>query len=537
MVQITQVCKYFIFLAIIFKFSLSLSNNLEPNQYGNYLSWEHAKDSNDTINLKRFFKNINLEKLDDVLLEEIFFEAVILEDWAKAENISNIILTRDKNNFSANLYKFFDGHKNGFYVDEHLEQVNPKYLDLNFLKAIKIWKNSEEQLNIPFEPNSCIPIICLHSAIFYFLKGDEVKTKNFLEKVEEKEFESYRVKELLLYYSIILKKNNSHIYLTQLNQNDLNLRNFDLEHLADHKYLLNPILNKDHGMAEVLYNISSWFYSKNLLKYSAFFGKISLRLRPEFNAMKLLLSGSLEQLGYENIGFEYVDNQSKDNLYYYKFLRIKLSFLEGQKLDKQFLSNLIEFTQSFPDKKEMKVLLGDKYRKMEKYKEAIKIYSEIINNEELLTNWNVLYSRGISYERINEWKKAEIDLKKALKLNPENAYVLNYLAYSWLDRNKNIDEALKLLKKAVQIEPTDAYIIDSLGWAYFLSNQTEESVYFLEKAVSILPDDATLNDHLGDAYWKAGREREALSQWKRVLILDPNFKNKIIINKKIKEGL
>ena len=106
-----------------------------------------------------------------------------------------------------------------------------------------------------------------------------------------------------------------------------------------------------------------------------------------------------------------------------------------------------------------------------------------------------------------------------------------------MDRNKNIDEALKLLKKAVQIEPTDAYIIDSLGWAYFLSNQTEESVYFLEKAVSILPDDATLNDHLGDAYWKAGREREALSQWKRVLILDPNFKNKIIINKKIKEGL
>ena len=174
---------------------------------------------------------------------------------------------------------------------------------------------------------------------------------------------------------------------------------------------------------------------------------------------------------------------------------------------------------------------------MEKYKEAIKIYSEIIDNDELLSNWNVLYSRGISYERINEWKKAEIDLKKALKLNPENAYVLNYLAYSWLDRNKNIDEALELLKKAVQIEPTDAYIIDSLGWAYFLSDKIEESVYFLEKAVSILPDDATLNDHLGDAYWKAGREREALSQWKRVLILDPNFKNKIIINKKIKEGL
>ena len=63
------------------------------------------------------------------------------------------------------------------------------------------------------------------------------------------------------------------------------------------------------------------------------------------------------------------------------------------------------------------------------------------------------------------------------------------------------------------------------------------SSIFLEKAVSILPDDATLNDHLGDAYWKANRKEEALSQWRRVLILDPDFKEKSIINKKIKNGL
>ena len=174
---------------------------------------------------------------------------------------------------------------------------------------------------------------------------------------------------------------------------------------------------------------------------------------------------------------------------------------------------------------------------MEKYEKAIKIYSEIINNKSLPANWNIFYSRGISYERMNDWNKAEKDLKEAMRLNPDDPYILNYLAYSWLDRNKNVEKALSLLKKAVEIEPDDAYIIDSLGWAFFLSDQTDKSIFFLEKAVSILPDDATLNDHLGDAYWKAGRQSEAKSQWKRVLILDPQFKKKNIINSKIKNGL
>ena len=244
------------------------------------------------------------------------------------------------------------------------------------------------------------------------------------------------------------------------------------------KDLLNPILNKKDGMAEILYNISSWFYSKSLYKYAAFFGKISLKYRPDFNAMKLLLSGTLQQLEYYNIGISYVDKPNKDNIYFYKFIRTKLSFFEEENLNEQFILTLTEFTKTYPDIMEMKILLGDKFRKMKKYNDAIRIYTEVINNDKVQSNWNVLYSRGISYERINKWDKAESDLKEALKLNPEDAYILNYLAYSWLDRKENINEALKLLKKAFQIEPSDAYIIDSLGWAYFLSDKTEESIFF-----------------------------------------------------------
>ncbi len=526
---------YLIFSLLIL--SKSYANDSKLSEYGNYLSWNYAKDFKDTKNLKFFFKNLNIDKLDASLLEEVFFESVIFDEWTKAEKISSLLLKKNKNNFSANLFKFFIGFLNNREVDSYLEKVEPKYLDLNFINAITIWKNYEKNQDKFFQVKNCVPIICLHSALVLNMLDQNKQAQSFFDKVEKGQFASYRIKELLLLNAMHAKSVDAEKFLNQINSHDLNINNFDLNYFSKNKYLLNPIENKTHGMAEVLYNISSWFFSKDLYKYSAFFGKISLKLRPEFNAMKLLLAGNLEKLGYANLAMEHAGNFDPKNLYLYKFIRTKLSLFEDLKKNQEFLSDLKEFVRKYPERLEMKILLADKLRRLEKYKEAIIIYTEIINNKALAPNWNVLYSRGISYERINEWNKAENDLKEAMRLNPEDAYILNYLAYSWLDRKKNFAQALELLKKAVEIEPSDAYIIDSLGWAFFLTNQTDESINFLEKAVSLLPNDATLNDHLGDAYWKAGRRNEARSQWKRVLILDPKFKKKKIINMKIKKGL
>ena len=538
MAQIIQICKL-IFLAVFFfakPFEVS-SNDLDINEYGNYLSWEYAKNVKDLETLKRVFKLIEYERLDSTILEEVLFESVVFDDWNEASLISSIILKRDETNFSANLFKFFNNILKNGASKNYLEKIETKYFDINFLQAINIWKNFRVGKHGSHDSDNCVPVVCLHFAISLSLSGETNKAQEFFKVIEDEKFTSYRIKELLLINAINSEKMVAENILAQLTRHDLNLKSYNLEYFKNHKYLLNPIENEKHGMAEVLYNISSWFFSKDLYKYSAFFGKISLKLRPDFNAMKLLFSGSLEKLGYQDVGMKYIENTNAENLYYYKFLRIKLSIFDQQNMNDEFLSSLKEFLNQYPDRMEMKVLIADKYRKLQNYTEAIRIYTEIIDSNKIIKNSNILYSRGISYERINQWDKAERDLKEALILNPEDAYILNYLAYSWLDRDKNIQEALDLLEKAIEIEPSDGYIIDSLGWAYFLVDDIDKSVYFLEKAVSLLPDDATLNDHLGDAYWKAGRKNEALSQWKRVLFLDPNFKEKLIINRKIKQGL
>jgi tetratricopeptide (TPR) repeat protein len=152
-------------------------------------------------------------------------------------------------------------------------------------------------------------------------------------------------------------------------------------------------------------------------------------------------------------------------------------------------------------------------------------------------DWTVFFQRGIAYERLKKWDQAEPNFRKALELNPDQPQVLNYLGYSWIDMNKNLDEGLTMIKKAVDLRPDDGYIIDSLGWAYYRLNRFDDAVAELEKAAEIKAGDATINDHLGDAYWHVGRKLEAVYQWNRALNSQPEEAEIPKIKDKIANGL
>ena len=157
----------------------------------------------------------------------------------------------------------------------------------------------------------------------------------------------------------------------------------------------------------------------------------------------------------------------------------------------------------------------------EKFKESILYYSKIIN---VVEESHPLYAeatdgRGVSFERIGEWDKAEKDFLSSLKSNPEQAYVINYLAYSWIEQGVKISKSLRMLEKANKIKSNDPYIIDSLGWALFKLKRYEESKEYLQQAVKLMPGDPIVNDHFGDVLWKNGDEIQARYYWKYVLNL------------------
>ncbi|MDX2276240.1 MAG: tetratricopeptide repeat protein [Hyphomonadaceae bacterium] len=178
--------------------------------------------------------------------------------------------------------------------------------------------------------------------------------------------------------------------------------------------------------------------------------------------------------------------------------------------------------------------LADMYRSLDQYGEAEALYSQLIDGG-LTQEWRLYYYRAATRERLGRWPEAEMDLQRALELSPEQPEVMNFLAYTWVDRGEYLQEALAMLRRAVEQRPSSAAIIDSLGWAYYRLGEYDKALEHLERAVELMPADATLNDHLGDLYWRLERYTEARFQWRRALAGEPE--DVAAIEAKIERGL
>ena len=184
--------------------------------------------------------------------------------------------------------------------------------------------------------------------------------------------------------------------------------------------------------------------------------------------------------------------------------------------------------------------LGHLLRGEQRFEDAFRAYDRAIariEGQAETVHWRLYYGRGIALERTRRWELAERDLLKALEFVPDQAYVLNYLGYSWIDRGERYERAEEMVAKAVDLRPRDGYIADSLGWVYFRTGRYPEAVRELERAAALTPLEPVVNEHLGDAYWKVGRRLEARFQWRRALDFDPDPERVEGLRKRLDCGL
>ena len=292
--------------------------------------------------------------------------------------------------------------------------------------------------------------------------------------------------------------------------------------------------NHNHLISEFLYLIANLYSSEGYYMESNFYLKLSHYMNPRFNFNLSLLLDNYLEINKIKEAKEIINKfKEKNESYYWYGLKQQANIIsdkEGEKKAFEFIKS--KFNKINNPNIKLKYDLANFAKNSKLYEISIKYYSEILKELDNQSNLyaKILYRRGGSYERIGNYKKADDDLLNSLNINSNDPYVMNYLGYSWLERNINIKEAFILLEKANKKKKDDPYITDSIGWAYYLTGNFNKAEKFIRKAVLLMPDDPIVNDHYGDILWKLNRKIEARYFWKSVLKLEETeeeMRNKI----------
>jgi len=273
------------------------------------------------------------------------------------------------------------------------------------------------------------------------------------------------------------------------------------------------------GIAEVFYSLAGALRGDASPEYTLLYGRAAFALRPDHIDALLLNAELLEELGQYDLAIEAYKKVPADHSASHAAELGRAAVLRLSDKADAAIEVLDQLAKRFPEIPVVHSTLGDVLRDQNSYADAVVSYDRALElvPAESRRRWFIHYARAIAHERLDNWELAEADFRAALELNPDQPQVLNYLGYSMVEKQINLDEALEMIERAVAARPDSGFIVDSLGWVLFRLGRYSEAVEHMETAVALMPVDPVVNDHLGDVYWAVGRYREAEFQWKRAL--------------------
>ena len=304
-------------------------------------------------------------------------------------------------------------------------------------------------------------------------------------------------------------------------------------------YPKNLFPKTDIAVADVFHSIANLVSKEADPTFTLLYSRLAQYLDRNHIDSTLMTADLLVELGQYDLAIKEHEKLSDIQPQFFASELGRAEALRSSGKETAAIEVLVELTRQYPNSANGFSILGNHYRRLEAYDKAEVSYGEAIKLYEAKgeAGWFLYYVRGITRERLDLWSLAEKDFRKALSLNPTQPQVLNYLGYSLIEKNSNLDEALDMIERAVKESPDSGYIVDSLGWGYYKLGQYEKAVPNLERAAELMPVDPIVNDHLGDVYWMVGRKTEAEFQWRRALSFDPETEEIERIKKKLKVGL
>ena len=531
-------------------------NEFNSRDLSNYLSGIVAYENRDNSNALKYFNltKVLIDKHDSYLKR--YVNSLILDD--KVPQAINVL----NNNLKKFNSDFFDAYI--ILIVDSLKKNDFKKADEYLIESLKFEDKSRFNLVISeflrqyiytfrskkiLDNKKNFGNLSLIAESFQRCYVDDEKTSSFfLNLINNQQGDYSRYIFFYLNYLIDNKKiNEAKAIVNQFDYISSTLLLSQSKSWVDKNRIgeFNKIFNcKNHNdvTSEFLFLISNLYSSQDDFEKSNFYLNLSNYLNPKFKFNLSLVAENFYLNGEYNKVQKILKEFNKEDEFYYWF-KVKTEtkiIIKEQDYENGIKYIVSKFQKIKEPNSKMKFDLANFYKNSKNYNKAIEGYSQIIStlDDESSIKSDLLYRRGGSYERIGNYEMADLDLLHVLKINPDDAYALNYLAYSWLERDYKINEAMDMLKTAYDLESNDPYIIDSIGWAYFLIEDYTQAENYLKRAVELMPDDPTVNDHYGDILWKLNRKIQARYFWSNVLSFDDTEDDmRKIINAKLVEGL
>ena len=525
----------------------------------NYFSGIVAYENNSNSKALKFFKSSKyLIKQHDPYLKRYIYSLVLAGSVQQATSeIKQNLTERNTKFFEAYLILSLESmkkknyEKSKYYLEQSYEFINSNKIELIIAETLKQYLYVFEQKKLP-QAKKNYGDFSLINEVFQRCYLEDKNTKTYFEnlinnkdnvKAKNADYSRY-----IFFYINYLIENDGYDDAKKITDN-LDYLNSSLLVSQGKKWIEDKKLdefkkifscsNATDIVSEFFFLVSSLYSSEKNYENSNFYLNISHYLNPKFKFNLSLLAENY----YLNKDYiktlKILKTFNKKDDFYYWFKLKKEAQIISKKKNKDESLDFINLNFKKIKNPSIKIVfdIANFNKNAKRYKEAIIYYDQIIsktgNNSKLYAE--ILYRRGSSYERLGDFISSDRDLLKSLEVNPDDAYVLNYLAYSWLEREYEIELALQMLEKAYAKRNNDAYIIDSVGWAYYLIDDYVKAENFLKRAVELMPEDPIVNDHYGDILWMLDRKIQARYFWKNVLNLEEtddemkkSIKNKLI---------
>jgi tetratricopeptide (TPR) repeat protein len=541
--------KYLIYLLLLlnivnFAHTKDIDKFLNENDITNYFSGIVAINENQYQDSYYYLKDLNnLEQSHYNYSQYFQYSLITLKKFREAVNYSKKLEENKIDNFESNLIsavyylKNQDQAKSTYYIEQLIDKSQPGTIQNLVSSSLNSWVNIKNQPN----PESSLKLLDSIPRNFENLKKiqkafvycyfDSNKTGNVFRELFANpniDFSRY----IFFYVNYLLNKEDAKEEAQNILQDSLkqypknlilNQLNVDIEQNRKTNNQFD-CSEPNQVIAEMLYVVANALAAQSNYVASNFYLNLANYLNPNFQSYTTLYAENFYNIEeFDKAKELYMEIQKQGSVYSWHankqiaFILIKqgnkqeaVEYLKDkyQKIKSPSLYEIFDFAEFLKNN--------------ENYDDSIKYYSQLLSLIDKKHNLyaQVLDGRGIAYERTNQWDKAEVDLLGSLESSPNDAYVINYLAYSWIEKGKNIEKALTMLRKANELRPNDGYIIDSLGWALFKLKRFKEAKNYLELAVQYMASDPVVNDHYADSLWMNNQSLQARYYWNYVLKLE-----------------